>query len=53
MSKPPKHFDKTFNTVLEHENKELQNCTGQRCKDCLACYKFNDITTIVEAVKKY
>jgi len=53
MSKPPKNFDKTFNTVLENENVEMQNCTGQQCKDCLACYKFNDITTIVEKVKKY
>jgi hypothetical protein len=53
MSKPPKHFDKTFNTVLEHEHKELQNCTGQKCKDCLACYKFNNIDTIVEKVKRY
>ena len=53
MSKPPKQFDKTCNTVLEHEHKELQNCTGQKCKDCLACYKFNNVDTIVEKVKRY
>ena len=53
MSKPPKHFDKTFNTVLEHEHKELQNCTGQKCKYCLDCYKFNNVDTIVEKVKRY
>ena len=49
----PEHFDKTFNNVLEKENVEEQNCTGQKCKDCLACYKFNDTNVIVEKVKKY
>jgi hypothetical protein len=53
MSKPPKHFDKTFNNVLEDEFVEQQNCSGQKCKDCLLCYKFNDTTTIVEKVKRY
>ena len=53
MSKPPRHFDKTFNNVLEDEFVEQQNCSGQKCKDCLLCYKFNDITTIVEKVKRY
>lgn len=54
MSKPPKHFDRTFNNVLEHEHVEKQNCTGQKCKDCLLCYKQgNGVTTIVEKVKKY
>ena len=53
MSKPPRHFDKTFNNVLENEFVEQQNCSGQKCKDCLLCYKFNDITTIVEKVKRY
>jgi hypothetical protein len=53
MSKPPKHFDKTFNNVLEHEFIESQNCTGQQCKTCLLCYKHNDVNTIVEKVKKY
>jgi hypothetical protein len=53
MSKPPKHFDKTFNNVLEHEFIESQNCTGQQCKNCLLCYTHNDVNTIVEKVKKY
>jgi hypothetical protein len=53
MSKPPKHFDKTFNNVLEHEFIELQNCTGQQCKNCLLCYTHNNVITIVEKVKKY
>ena len=49
----PEYFDKTFNNVLENENVKEQNCTGQKCKDCLACYKFNDVNVIVEKVKKY
>jgi hypothetical protein len=54
MTKPPKHFDRTFNNVLEHEHKELQNCTGQKCKDCRLCYTLdNGVETIVEMVKKY
>jgi hypothetical protein len=53
MSKPPIYFDKTFNNVLENEYTELQNCTGQQCKNCLLCYKHNNVTTIVEKVKKY
>ena len=53
LYKTPKNFDKTFNNVLESENVDEQNCTGQKCKDCLACYKFNNINVIVEKVKKY
>ena len=53
LSKPPKHFDKTFNNVLEHEYVDEQNCTGQKCKDCLLCYKHGTTDTIVEKVKKY
>ena len=53
LSKPPKFFDKTFNNVLENEFVESQNCTGQQCKNCLLCYKKNDVDTIIEKVKKY
>ena len=53
MATPPKHFDRTFNNVLENEFVDQQNCTGQKCKDCLLCYKHNGVTTIVEKVKKY
>lgn len=54
MARPPKYFDRTFNNVLEHEEVERQNCTGQQCKDCLLCYiPGNGVTTIVEKVKKY
>jgi hypothetical protein len=53
LSKPPKHFDKTFNNVAMDQFVDQQNCTGQKCKDCLLCYKHNGIDTIVEMVKKY
>jgi hypothetical protein len=54
MHRPPKHFDRTFNNVLEHEFVDRQNCTGQKCADCLLCYTpGNGVTTIVEKVKKY
>ena len=54
MRKPPRYFDRTFNNVLEHEHVEQQNCTGQKCADCLLCYTpGNGVTTIVEKVKQY
>lgn len=54
MRKPPRHFDRTFNNVLEHEYVDQQNCTGQQCKNCLLCYTpGNGVTTIVEKVKRY
>ena len=53
LSKPPKYFDKTFNNVAMDQFVNEQNCTGQKCKDCLLCYKHNGIDTIVEMVKKY
>jgi len=39
--------------VLSHEDVDKQNCTGQKCKDCLLCYTINNVQTIVEKVKKY
>ena len=53
MTKVPKHFDKTFNTVVETDFVEKQNCTGQKCKDCLLCYKKDTTSIIVEKVKTY
>ena len=47
----PKYFNKTFNNVSHDKFKDKQNCTGQQCKDCFKCYEFNNINTIVEAVK--
>jgi len=53
MTKTPKHFDKTFNTVVETDFIDKQNCTGQKCKDCLLCYKKDTTSIIVEKVKTY
>ena len=49
----PKYFDKTFNNVQEDLDIEKQNCTGQKCKDCLLCYKLDSTNTIIEKVKTY
>ena len=48
---PPKYFDSTFNNVDADYMQEKQNCTGQKCIDCLLCYTHNDTKQIVEAVK--
>jgi hypothetical protein len=48
LDRPPAPFHKTFNNVTGDTE---QNCTGQKCKDCLLCYTVNDVTTIVEKVK--
>ena len=51
MAKPPKFFDRTFNNVSKDSAID-QNCTGQKCIDCMLCYKPNNgVTTIIEAVK--
>jgi len=52
MTNPPKHFDKVFNNVDKDYQVDKHNCTGQKCASCLACYKHNGYTVIVEAVKK-
>ena len=49
----PKNFDKVFNNVWENDFLDEQNCTGQKCIDCQACYHFNDTNIIIEATKKY
>ena len=54
LSKPPRGFDRSFNNVPEDMAPERQNCTGQKCKDCMLCYTIgNGVDTIVEKVKKY
>ena len=54
LSEPPRGFDRSFNNVPEDMEPERQNCTGQKCKDCLLCYTIgNGVDTIVEKVKKY
>jgi len=51
MSNPPKHFDRTFNNVSK-DSDIAQNCTGQKCVECMICYKpESGVNTIVEAVK--
>lgn len=51
MYTPPEFFDRTFNNVSPDSN-ITQNCTGQKCKDCLICYQLDSgVDTIVEAVK--
>ena len=58
MNKPidirdiPLYFDKTFNNVDHDKFTKEQNCTGQKCIDCLKCYNHNNDNTIIEAVKK-
>jgi len=49
----PPFFDKVFNNVSPDKFIDQQNCTGQKCKDCLLCYTHNNTTTIVEKVKNY
>lgn len=52
MESPPEFFDRTFNNVEKHFKGIEQNCTGQKCRDCLLCYTIgNGVQTIVEAVK--
>jgi len=47
----PRGFDKVFNNVSKGSTAP-QNCTGQKCIECLACYrKDSGIDTIIEMVK--
>ena len=49
---PPVHFHKVFNNVSKPIYKSIENCTGQKCIECLACYKKDSgINTIIEKVK--
>lgn len=50
----PKHFDRTFNNVQADKFIDQQNCTGQKCAECMLCYTPNNgVKTIVEKIKKY
>ena len=54
LENPPKHFDRTFNNVQADIMTDRQNCTGQKCKDCMLCYKpDNGVSVIVEKIKRY
>jgi len=50
MDRPPRFFDRVFNNVTDKYTGEA-NCTGQKCKDCLLCYKWHTTDVIVEHVK--
>ena len=50
METPPRFFDRVFNNVTDKYEGEA-NCTGQKCKDCLLCYKWHTTDVIVEHVK--
>lgn len=50
MKAPPKGFDKVFNNVTSgYEG--AANCTGQKCIECLACYRHGGETVIIEHAK--
>ena len=51
MYKPPRHFHKVFNNVEYEHKTDEQNCTGQKCIDCMLCYNHNDVSVIIEATK--
>jgi len=53
LDTPPKYFDKVFNNVWKDSFTDQQNCTGQKCIDCLKCYKKDTTNVIVEAVKRF
>ena len=48
----PVNFHKVFNGTVSGEVKKGQTkCTGKSCIDCMACYRINEHTIIVEALK--
>ena len=53
LSEVPKYFDKVFNNVWKDDFQSEQNCTGQKCIECLRCYKKDNTNIIVEAVKRF
>jgi hypothetical protein len=53
MEKVPAGFHKVFNAANDDSVKQGQtHCTGQKCVDCMACYRHNEHTIIVEKVKR-
>ena len=52
ITKPPKNFNKVFNNVSPDNLISQQNCTGQKCRDCMLCYsKSSGCNVIIEGVK--
>ena len=53
MNTVPEGFDKVFNSVYDDTVQTGQTlCTDRKCASCLACYRHNEHTVIVEKVKK-
>ena len=53
MNRPPEGFEKVFNAVYDDTVREGQTpCTGIKCIECMACYRHNEHTVIIEKVKK-
>lgn len=50
MKEPPRGFHRVFNNVSKSYGGEA-NCTGQKCMECLVCYKFDTDKVIIEHVK--
>ena len=54
---PPKGFDYVFNNVtgsaspIVIDDIHYKPCTGQKCKDCLNCYDFDNNPCVIEKVK--
>ena len=53
MHRVPEHFDKVFNALERTAITAAgeTDCTGQSCMDCMACYRKNEHTCIVEHIK--
>ena len=51
IKKLPKYFNKTFNNVTKDQVNNFNINCSRKCVDCLLCYTFNDVTTIIEKVK--
>ena len=51
IKKLPKYFNKTFNNVTKDQVNNFNINCYSKCVDCLLCYTFNDVTTIIEKVK--
>jgi hypothetical protein len=51
MSAPPRGFDKVFQNVSPDKDRPIQNCTGQKCIECLRCYTHGGTYIVTEAVK--
>ena len=48
--KKPRYFSKVFNTTTEKSTRD--NCTGRKCTECLACYRFDGNSVLIEQKKK-